>query len=247
MPLLPLTALQNGSQAIKWEGWGQGSVLARAPCAEAPLPPWPHPFSHWGRPALHLLCVPLHHPGTWRCGAGFPRHRAIWRSLPWQQWMSSKWVFAPAQRCGTTSDHLKRRHPGPSVPHHKAQAAAEGARSVQLCHLPLLLPSVCCLSLVCDHAFVHEQGVFGLQHVQGWVGGHCLWHVARESGWPHPQKISANFTKKKWSKTLKFTRYWHKPLVNSQYFKCSSMIMSAWNLTKLQGPMSNTLHHTFQL
>ncbi len=25
------------------------------------------------------------------------------------------------------------------------------------------------------------------------------------------------------------------------------MAMTAWNLTKLQGPMSNTLHHTFQL
>ncbi len=41
------------------------------------------------------------------------------------------------------------------------------------------------------------------QHVQGWVGGHHLWHVALEGGRPHPQKISATFTFKKVVKNIK--------------------------------------------
>ncbi len=77
--------------------------------------------------------------------------------------------------------------------HSAAAAAAEGARSVHLCCLSLLLPSVCCSSFVHDHALVHEHDVFGPQCVQTQVGGHHLWHVALEGGWPHPQKTSVSF------------------------------------------------------
>ncbi len=100
-----------------------------------------------------------------------------------------------------------------------------GAQSVFL----LLLQSVCCSSFVCDHAFVHEQGVFGLQHVQGWVRGHRLWHVALEGWWPHPQKISATFTFKKWSKTLNFGSDRHGALVKSPHLKCSSALTAIRN------------------
>ncbi len=67
--------------------------------------------------------------------------------------------------------------------------------------------------------------------------------VARWGG--APQKISATFTLKKWSKTPIFSSNWHSALVNSSHLRCSSMAMSAWNPTELEDLMSDTLHHTF--
>ncbi len=65
-----------------------------------------------------------------------------------------------------------------------------------------------CSSFVRDQALVHERGVYDLQQVERQVGGHRLWHVALEGGWPHPQKVSATFIIEKWSKIfLKNVRF----------------------------------------
>ncbi len=61
-----------------------------------------------------------------------------------------------------------------------------------------------------------------------------------------PREISATFTFIYWSKTSIFGSNRHSTHHNSSHLKCSSITMSAWNLTKLQDLMSDTLRDTFQ-
>ncbi len=131
--------------------------------------------------------------------------------------------------------------------HLAAAAAAEGAHSVYLCQLSLLLLSVCCLSFVNDLALVHKHDVLGLYHVQGQVEGCRLWHVALEGGWPHQPKVSVTFTMERLSETSKFGCNWHSALVNSCYSEYSSITMRTGNLMKLLHLMSDYLGYTLNI
>ncbi len=83
------------------------------------------------------------------------------------------------------------------------------------------------------HAQGHDRGqTTSKRHsaaaaVTGNTGGQNV--LLLEGGWPHPQKISANFIMEKWSKTSKIDLDQHGALVNLCYFECSSVLTNTHN------------------
>ncbi len=97
------------------------------------------------------------------------------------------------------------------------------------------------------HCARPKKHYVGLHNTKAWKGWEILGWLGcngQHGGWEHHwkfQSLSLSFTGDKHQ-----TSDQHVALVNSSHLNCSSMAMSAWNLTKLQDLMSNTLHHTFQ-